>query len=100
MVEILAAGLTGANFSYQTSSMFDAKGPPPRLGQLFILIDPQRLGGEDFLDRIDALASAILAQPGTRLPGDNRLNARRKAASQGIDLPDSLIAELERRATP
>jgi (2R)-3-sulfolactate dehydrogenase (NADP+) len=99
MVEILAAGLTGANFSYQTSSMFDIKGPPPHLGQLFIVIDPQRLGGEDFLDRIDSLASAILAQPGTRLPGDNRLIARHKAQSQGLELPDSLIADLERRAT-
>ena len=37
MVEILAAALTGANFAYQASSFFSAEGPPPRIGQFFLI---------------------------------------------------------------
>jgi (2R)-3-sulfolactate dehydrogenase (NADP+) len=98
MVEILAGALTGANFSHETGSMFEAKGEPPHLGQLFILIDPSKLGGESFLDRIEVLIAAILQQDGTRLPGDRRLALRAKAAVEGLALPDDLVAELRRRA--
>jgi (2R)-3-sulfolactate dehydrogenase (NADP+) len=32
MVELLAAGLTGANYGYEQTSFFDDKGPPPGTG--------------------------------------------------------------------
>ena len=43
MVEVLAVALTGAAFSSEASSFFDAEGPPPGVGQLLIAIDPGRL---------------------------------------------------------
>jgi len=98
MVEILAAGLTGANFGFEASSFLDAKGPPPGVGQLFLFLDPERLGGPNFADRLELLTATILAQPGVRLPGQRRLAARAGAAKQGIDIPSDLHAELERRA--
>jgi len=98
MVELLAAALSASNFGYEASSFFDDKGPPPRVGQFFLVIDPQRFGGDAFLTRVGALVGAIQAQPGTRLPGDRRLEARQKAQSGGISITDNLHAELVSRA--
>ncbi|MDE2088706.1 MAG: Ldh family oxidoreductase, partial [Gammaproteobacteria bacterium] len=55
MVEILAAALTGSNFGYQASSFFNAEGPPPRVGQFFLVFDPQALAGDHFIDRLEQL---------------------------------------------
>jgi (2R)-3-sulfolactate dehydrogenase (NADP+) len=98
MVELLAAALTASNFGYEASSFFDDKGPPPRVGQFFLLIDPARFGGEAFSTRVATLVAVIQAQPGTRLPGDRRLDARKKAQAGGIAITDNLHAELVKRA--
>lgn len=98
MVEILTAALTGANFAYQASSFFTAEGPPPRIGQYFILINPTAFAGEGFLTRIEELLGEILGQEGTRLPGDRRLGQREQSHRQGISLPATLYQELRRRA--
>ena len=98
MVELLAAALSASNFGYEASSFFDDKGPPPRVGQFFLVIDPARFGGDAFASRVGALVGAIQAQPGTRLPGDRRLEARRKAQSGGVSITDNLHAELVSRA--
>lgn len=97
MVELLAAALTASNFGYEASSFFDDKGPPPRVGQFFLVIDPARFGGDAFATRVAALVGAIQAQPGTRLPGDRRLESRQKAQG-GISITDNLHAELVSRA--
>ena len=97
MVEILAAGLTGANFGYQASSFLDANGPPPGVGQLFVVIDPAAFGGGDMLSRVEALLGTMLAEEGVRLPGDRRLAERARRRSDGIDLPSELYDELVRR---
>jgi (2R)-3-sulfolactate dehydrogenase (NADP+) len=98
MVEILSAALTGAHFGYEASSFFDAKGPPPRIGQFFFVIDPMRFGGMGFAARVGELGKAILDQPGTRLPGERRLKLRAKAEAEGITVPPELLADLQRRA--
>jgi (2R)-3-sulfolactate dehydrogenase (NADP+) len=99
MVEILSAALTGAHFGYEASSFFDAKGPPPRVGQFFLVIDPMRFGGMGFAARVGELAKAILDQPGTRLPGERRLTLRAKAQADGVKVPVDLLADLRRRAS-
>jgi len=98
MVELLAAALTASNFGYEASSFFDDKGPPPRVGQFFLVIDPARFGGEAFSTRVATLVAVIQAQPGTRLPGDRRIDARKKAQTGGIAITDNLHAELVKRA--
>ncbi len=98
MVEILAATLTGANFGFEASSFFDAEGPSPGVGQMLLAIDPQRLSGASFIDRIETLLGAVLAQPGTRLPGTRRLGLRAKAHADGIALPRALVDELRELA--
>jgi (2R)-3-sulfolactate dehydrogenase (NADP+) len=98
MVELLAAGLTGASFAYEASSLFDAEGGPPRLGQLFVLLDPGFFaGGDDFLRRVEAMLSTMAEEPGVRLPGERRLAARH-GHDQTIDLDAAILADLEQRA--
>ncbi len=94
MVELLAAGLTGANFAADASSFLDTEGPPPGTGQLLIAFDPSAFGGAGTLDRFAALAAAIESQPGARLPGARRLALRAKAARDGVTIAHALLAEI------
>jgi (2R)-3-sulfolactate dehydrogenase (NADP+) len=98
MVELLAAGLTGANFAADASSFLDAEGPPPGTGQLILVFDPQALGGRAALDRFARLADAIEGQPGARLPGTRRLAARQKAAESGLTVADQLLQDISKLA--
>jgi (2R)-3-sulfolactate dehydrogenase (NADP+) len=93
MVELLAAGLTGANFAADASSFLDAKGPPPGTGQLIVAFDPAAFGGG--VERFAALAHAIEAQQGARLPGRRRMELRRKAEAEGLSMSDALLAEIK-----
>jgi (2R)-3-sulfolactate dehydrogenase (NADP+) len=94
MVELLAAGLTGANFAAEASSFLDAEGPPPGTGQLIIVFDPSAFGGTDVDSRFAALAASIEQQPGARLPGTRRLAAREKGATDGLVISEAVLAEI------
>ena len=94
MVEILAAGLTGAHFASDAGSFFDAEGPAPETGQLIIALAPEALGGETVTQHIATLAAAVEAEPGARLPGARRLHNRRDAAANGLDVPQALLSEI------
>ena len=94
MVELLAAGLTGSNYAAEASSYLDAHGPPPGTGQLIVAFDPAALGG-GAVARFGALAAAIEAQPGARLPGARRLKSREKAKAEGLSISDALMKEIE-----
>ena len=98
MVELLTAALAGASFAFEASSFFSAEGPPPRIAQTFVVMDPKAFGGQTFLDRVEALVADVLSQPGTRLPGDRRRAKRVAARAHGVDIPPELLAELQRRA--
>jgi (2R)-3-sulfolactate dehydrogenase (NADP+) len=93
MVELLAAGLTGANYAAEASSFLDAEGPPPGTGQLIIAFDPDAFAGG--IARFGRLAAMIEAQPGTHLPGARRLAARAKAQRDGLSVGDALLREIE-----
>ena len=84
MVEVLAAGLTGANFAFEASSFLDDRGGPPATGQMIIAISP----GEGVASRIAYLLDEVEGEPGARLPGSRRMLARAAAASGGIEVPD------------
>ena len=85
MVEVLAAGLTGANWSFQASSLGDDAGGPPRLGQSFIAIDPAAMA-PGFIDRLEVMLTAMLAQDGVRLPGARRQGYAAQTAGQGVEI--------------
>jgi (2R)-3-sulfolactate dehydrogenase (NADP+) len=94
MVELLAAGLTGATFAADATSFLDDRGGPPGTGQLILALDPGALGGEGVLVRCAALAAAIESQPGARLPGMRRIELRQRAAREGLAVADAALAEI------
>ncbi len=99
MVEILAATLTGANYSYQATSFFDAEGAPPGVGQFIIAIDPNGRTNAMFLDRLEELFREIEAQDGARLPGISRFQARANAEKSGVLVPSHLMDEIKKAAS-
>lgn len=94
MVELLAAGLTGANFAAEASSFLDVEGPPPGTGQLIVAFDPVAFAGAQAPARFGVLAAMIEDQAGARLPGARRIAARAKAAAEGLTVSDALLAEI------
>jgi len=93
MVELLAAGLTGARFAAEASSFLDAAGDPPGTGQLVLAIDASALS-PGAPERFAVLAAAIEDQDGTRLPGSRRLALRARAVVDGLMLPDALFSKI------
>jgi len=93
MVEILSAALTGAHFAFQASSFLQPEGPPPGVGQFFLIISPDAFA-TGFTARLEVLLTEINNQPGTRLPGARRLARYATARQQGIDIAPALHREL------
>ncbi|MGP9820542.1 Ldh family oxidoreductase [Salinarimonas sp. NSM] len=94
MVELLAAGITGANYAAEASSFLDAEGPPPGTGQLILALDPLALGGEAALMRVSALAAMMEGQEGARLPGVRRLALRETARREGLSVAEATLAAI------
>lgn len=94
MVELLAAALTGGNFSFE----FDWSGHPgaqtPWTGQLLILIDPDRGATRPFAERCETLITRMMEAGQERQPGDRRYRQRARAEREGIALDASELARL------
>jgi (2R)-3-sulfolactate dehydrogenase (NADP+) len=88
MVELLTAGLAGANFAFQASSLFDDRGPPPDLAHFILVLDPGRFA-PGFTDRAETMFRAIEDQEGARLPGARRMSERVVRADV-IEIPSAL----------
>lgn len=95
MVEVMSACLVGAALGYEASSLFDDKDGPPNLGQSLIAVDAAALSRGAFDERIATLAGIYDRLDGARLPGTRRLEARERAAREGLDLPGALVDEIE-----
>lgn len=91
MVEVLSAALTGAHFSYEASSLFDDKGPPPALGHFIIAIDPAATAGGSASERLALLAGEMGREEGVRLPGRRGRALRQKALAEGLEIEDSVM---------
>ena len=96
VVELLVTAVIGANFGFEADSFFVDAGNRPHLGQLFVVIDPGALAGQDsYLDRIEVLLTEMLSDEGVRLPGARREVARRRAESNGIEVAESVVNSLK-----
>jgi (2R)-3-sulfolactate dehydrogenase (NADP+) len=95
VVELMVTALTGAALGFEATSFFVDEGNRPRIGQAFIVIDPDALAGMDlYFERVETLVAAMLADEGVRLPGQRREALARNAAKQGIDVSPALLAQL------
>jgi (2R)-3-sulfolactate dehydrogenase (NADP+) len=99
VVEILCVALGGAAFGFEADSFFAPSPHPPRLGHAILAIDPGALAGNDaFLDRIEALVSAMLGDEGVRLPGARRDNLTDTATNRGISISKQIQEQLRELA--
>src|SRR6266704_4001699 len=97
MFELICASLTGAAIGPEADSFFSEQGNRPRIGQSFIVIDPSALAGtEKFSERVETIVAAMLADPEVRLPGARRFACEKTARSRGIEVPDELLAQIEK----
>ena len=95
MFELFCSALTGSAFGREADSFFSEQGNKPRIGQLFLAVDPGALAGrERYFERVEAIIAAMLADPGVRLPGGKRFAAEKRAAA-GIEVPDDLLKKIE-----
>ncbi|CAI3806901.1 (2R)-3-sulfolactate dehydrogenase (NADP(+)) [Pseudomonas sp. MM221] len=65
----------------------------PGVAHLLLLIDPQRFG-PGYLSHVEALFTAMLAQPGVRLPGQRRIQER-QMRGDFIEVPQALLDRLK-----
>ena len=93
MVELLAAALTGGNFSFEFDWSNHPGAKTPWTGQLLIVIDPSKNVGQGFAERSQELVRQMHAAGLRRLPGDRRHRARARSEEEGIIIDGQ---ELER----
>jgi (2R)-3-sulfolactate dehydrogenase (NADP+) len=99
MFELVCAALTGAAIGPEADSFFAEQGNRPRIGQSFIAIDPGALAGTaKYSERVEAVVGAMLADPEVRLPGARRFAAEKAARERGMEVPDELLAQIEKLA--
>jgi (2R)-3-sulfolactate dehydrogenase (NADP+) len=99
VVELLVTALTGAAMGFEASSFFVDEGNRPRIGQAFLVIDPDALAGRDtYLARIETLLTEMAKDAGVRLPGERRRALAALARANGVDVPDALAGQLRRLA--
>jgi (2R)-3-sulfolactate dehydrogenase (NADP+) len=89
MVEVLAAGLTGANWSLDAPD-FQAGDASPGCGLFVLALSPQ-LFADDFPARLASQVARLSGDYGVHVPGINRVARQRQAESAGIVLPRQLF---------
>ncbi|UMZ14460.1 Ldh family oxidoreductase [Pseudomonas sp. MPFS] len=94
MVELLAAALTGGNFSFEFDWSRHPGAQTPWTGQLLIVIDPSHCGGGRFAQRSQELVQQMQAVGLERLPGDRRYRTRARSLQEGIPLTTAELARL------
>ena len=98
MVELLAAALTGGNFSFEFDWSKHPGAQTPWTGQLLIVIDPDRGSGQQFAQRSEELVRQVLGAGQERMPGDRRYRQRAQSLAEGIHLPAQDWDRLQRLA--
>ena len=95
IVELLVTALTGAAMGFEASSFFVDEGNRPRIGQAFLVVDPDALAGREvYLERIETLIAEMTKEPGVRLPGARRDALSQRAQAEGVEIPQALADKL------
>ncbi len=92
MVEVLAAGLSGANWSLDAPP-FDRGDRSPASGLFVLAIDPGPLDA-NFSSRLAAQTERLSRDYGVHIPGLAKAKARQSAAEKGLDIDDGMISRL------
>jgi len=98
MVELLAAALTGGNFSFEFDWSPYPGAKTPWTGELVIVIDPSRGAGHDFAKRAETLVQEMEWSGQTRQPGDRRYQHRAEANELGVAIDEQELDHLRELA--
>ena len=85
MVELLAAGLTGEQFSYEARESDNKDGGPPRGGEMIIGMSPDIIAGPNWQDHVEAFMQKITSLEGVRLPGARRHKNRQDTGPRQVN---------------
>ena len=85
MVELLSAGLSGANWSVDAPS-FAEGAHPPEIGLFVLALDPRIVDGPDFTRRIADYVDRLESEFASYIPGRARSERRAKAEKHGLEV--------------
>lgn len=85
MVELLCAGVTGDNFSYEAGQMDNNDGGPAKGGELVIALSPQLIAGEGWEQHVSAFFAEMEKLDGIRLAGQRRHLNRQNTGNRSIN---------------
>ncbi len=92
MVDVLAGGLTGANWSVDAPSFVEGERSPAT--GLFVLAINPTLIDSDFQDRMAAQIKRLSNDFGVHIPGQSKALHRTLANQNGINVADALLTKL------
>lgn len=95
MVEVLAAGLSGARWSLDAPS-FATGSEGPGTGMFVLAVNPAFFG-EDFDRRLQAQLTRLSDDYGVHIPGRAKAAARGRSASAGISVPKDVYDHIASR---
>ena len=86
MVELLAAGMTGEQFSFEARDTDNKDGGPPRGGEMIIGMSPAIIAGEGWQDHVEGFVQKLSNIDGVRMPGARRHKNRMDKGPRPINL--------------
>lgn len=96
MVEIMAAGLTGARWSLDAPSLFEGRARASA-GLCVVAMDPEP-AARGFASRLGRQLRRLGREFGVHIPGLAKGRSRTEAAQNGIEVDESALARLRRLA--
>lgn len=97
MVEVLAAGVSGANWSVDAPSITEGT-QSPGTGLFVLALDPQ-LFDPGFGERMRSQLDRLSGEFGVHIPGPAKAAARARSKAQGITVPASVHARIAEFST-
>ena len=86
MVELLAAGMTGEQFSFEARDTDNKDGGPPRGGEMIIGMSPAIIAGDGWQDHVEGFVQKLSNIDGVRIPGARRHKNRMDKGPRPINL--------------
>ena len=85
MVELLAAGLTGEQFSFEAKENDNGDGGPARGGEMILAMSPDIIAGPDWPEHVEGFVAKLSAMDGVRLPGARRHKNRLDTGPRAVN---------------
>ena len=86
MVELLAAGMTGEQFSFEARDTDNKDGGPPRGGEMIIGMSPAIIADDGWQDHVEGFVQKLSNIDGVRMPGARRHKNRMDKGPRPINL--------------